>query len=159
MQRPSTPAGGTGLAPDVRTGCNGTRMATDSKHVLRLQHVSLPFPGTPEAVAAARRFYGEVLGLEERPHPPSLPGVILWYTAGDQELHLFPEPAGVAANPQSRRHPCFEVHDVDRLRADLDAAGATTRDHDGEILGRPRFFAIDPFGNTIEFVHFEANHW
>ena len=128
-------------------------------HVLRLQHVSLPIPGTPDSLDAARRFYGDVLGLDEVERPPALPGVGIWYAAGDQELHLFSEPAGVAANTQSQRHPCFQVNDVDTLRAHLEAAGVTTRDDDGKIPGRPRFFAIDPFDNTLEFVRFEANHW
>jgi catechol 2,3-dioxygenase-like lactoylglutathione lyase family enzyme len=127
--------------------------------VVRIQHVSLPFPGTPESLDVARRFYGEILGLAERSRPDVFPGVGIWYAIADQELHLFSEPAGVAVNPQSRRHPCFEVDDVDGLRAHLDAAGVTTRDHDGEIPGRPRFFAVDPFDNTLEFVHFEADHW
>ena len=30
---------------------------------------------------------------------------------------------------------------------------------DGEIPGRPRFFARDPFGNQIEFVEFRPDHW
>ena len=126
--------------------------------VLRVQHVSLPIPGA-DAFADARRFYGDVLGLEELPRPPKLPGVGLWYAVGDQELHLFEEPDGVAANGQSRRHPCLQVDDVAELRRHLEAAGVPTRDDDGEIPGRPRFFALDPFGNTIEFVQFEPDHW
>jgi catechol 2,3-dioxygenase-like lactoylglutathione lyase family enzyme len=128
-------------------------------HVLRLQHVSLPVPGTTESLAEARRFYGEILGLEEIPRPDVFPGTGIWYAAGDQELHLFGEPTGVTANPQSRRHPCLEVDDVVALRAHLDASGVTTRDDDGKIPGRPRFFAVDPFENTLEFVHFEPDHW
>jgi catechol 2,3-dioxygenase-like lactoylglutathione lyase family enzyme len=127
--------------------------------VLRLQHVSLPFPGTPASLETARRFYGEVLGLAECPRPPLLPNVGIWYTVGDQELHLFSEPNGVAVNPQSRRHPCFQVEDAAGLRARLESAGVTTRDDDGEIPGRIRFFAVDPFENTLELVQFEANHW
>ena len=134
-------------------------MNAQGPRIKRLQHVSLPFPGTPESVEAARGFYGRILGLAESRVPPTLPGVILWFQVGDQELHLFSEPAGVAVNPRSRRHPCLQVDDVARMRAHLAAAGVTTRDHDGEIPGRPRFFAIDPFGNTLEFVHFEADHW
>jgi catechol 2,3-dioxygenase-like lactoylglutathione lyase family enzyme len=134
-------------------------ISAEGRRVLRLQHVSLPFPGDLASLEVARRFYGDVLGLTETPRPPQLPGAGIWYALGDLELHLFGEPSGVAANPGSRRHPCFEVDDVDALRAHLESAGATTRDHDGEIPGRPRFFALDPFGNTLEFVHFEADHW
>ncbi len=124
-----------------------------------MQHVSLPFPGTIAGAVDARRFYGEILGLEERRVPPVFPGVTIWFAAGDQELHVFAEPSGVAVNAESRRHPCFQVDDVVRMRAHLAAAGVATRDHDGEIPGRPRFFAIDPFGNVIEFVEFDEDHW
>jgi catechol 2,3-dioxygenase-like lactoylglutathione lyase family enzyme len=134
-------------------------MSVERPRIERLQHVSLPFPGTTESVEQARRFFGEILGLEEKEHPPTLPGTILWYDVGDQELHVFTDPGGVAVNAHSRRHPCFEVDDVVRFREHLREAGVTTRDHDGEIPGRPRFFALDPFGNTIEFVQFEADHW
>lgn len=134
-------------------------MTVDGPRIVRLQHVSLPFPGTPESLDAARQFYGELLGLVECPRPPLLPGVGIWYTVGDQELHLFGEPGGVAVNAQSLRHPCFQVDDVAALRQHLDAAGVTTRDDDGEIPGRLRFFALDPFENTLELVQFEANHW
>lgn len=134
-------------------------MTAEGSHVLRLQHVSLPFPGDPESFETARRFYGGILGMDERPRPDVFPGVGIWYAVGDQELHLFSEPSGVAANRESRRHPCFEIDDVEAFRAHLVSAGVTTRDHDGEIPGRPRFFAVDPFDNTLEFVHFDADHW
>jgi catechol 2,3-dioxygenase-like lactoylglutathione lyase family enzyme len=134
-------------------------MTAERPSVIRLQHVSLPIPGTAESLDEARRFYGEILGLEERPRPPVFPGTGIWYAVGDQELHLFSEPTGVTVNPQSRRHPCFQVGDVGALRAHLTATGVTTRDDDGEIPGRPRFFAVDPWDNTLEFVQFEANHW
>lgn len=123
--------------------------------LLRLHHVALPFPGTAESETIARQFYGTVLGLEERPVPPILPGV-LWFAAGDQELHLFSEPSGVAANQESRRHPCFEVAGVAALRDLLDEAGITAVDAGPEIYGRRRFFVLDPFGNAIEFVEFDA---
>jgi catechol 2,3-dioxygenase-like lactoylglutathione lyase family enzyme len=134
-------------------------MTAQGSPLLRIQHVSLPFPGTPESLGTARRFYGEILQMDELHRPPALPGVGLWYATGDQELHLFTEASGVAANPESRRHPCFQVQDAARLRKHLVEAGIATRDDDGEIPGRPRFFALDPFGNTLEFVQFEANHW
>jgi catechol 2,3-dioxygenase-like lactoylglutathione lyase family enzyme len=134
-------------------------MTAETRHIVGLQHVSLPIPGDAESLETARRFYGEILGLDEYPRPTVFPGVGIWYRVGDLELHLYSEPSGVAANPQSIRHPCFEVDDVQRLRAHLVSAGVTTRNDDGEIPGRPRFFAVDPFGNTLEFVHFEDIHW
>ncbi len=132
---------------------------TDVPRILRMQHVSLPIPETPEEMQTARRFYGEVLGLDECPRPPALPNGGIWYALGDQELHLFAEPTGVAANTESRRHPCLQVDDVARFRRRLAEAGVSTRDDDGTIPGRSRFFALDPFGNTIEFVEFAADHW
>jgi hypothetical protein len=45
------------------------------------------------------------------------------------------------------------------LREHLTQSGVPTLDDDGTIPGRPRFFALDPFGNTLEFVQFEAEHW
>jgi catechol 2,3-dioxygenase-like lactoylglutathione lyase family enzyme len=134
-------------------------MTAEGQLVIRLQHVSLPIPGTPESLAEARRFYGDLLGLDERPRPTVFPGPGIWYSVGDQELHLFSEPNGVAANRESRRHPCFQVDDVAGLRSRLTAAGVTTRDDDGKIPGRPRFFAVDPWDNTLEFVQFEVDHW
>jgi catechol 2,3-dioxygenase-like lactoylglutathione lyase family enzyme len=127
--------------------------------IVRLQHVALPYPGTPESAAAARHFYGDVLGLEELSVPPTLPGTVLWWAAGELEVHLFSEPSGVAVNDQSRRHPCLQVDDATTFRALLDTSGVTTVDNDGEIPGRPRFFARDPFGNQIEFVEFRPDHW
>ncbi len=127
--------------------------------ILRLQHVSLPIPGEAASLAEARHFYEETLGLAELARPPALPGAGLWYAVGNQELHLFEEASGVAANGESRRHPCFQVEDVAEVRRHLEGQGVPTRDDDGEIPGRPRFFAIDPFGNTLEFVAFEADHW
>ncbi len=134
-------------------------MTAQRPRILRLQHVAMPFPGTPDSVAVARRFFTDVLGLEEMPVPDTLPGTVVWWKAGDLELHLFGEPSGVAVNDQSRRHPCFQVDDAAAFRAHLDANGVVTRDHDGDIPGRPRFFARDPFGNQIEFVEFRPDHW
>jgi catechol 2,3-dioxygenase-like lactoylglutathione lyase family enzyme len=133
-------------------------MTAARPRIERIQHVSLPFPG-PEALDDARHFYGAVMGLEERPVPPVLPGAILWYAVGELELHIFEDPSGVAVNSQSRRHPCFQVNDVLAFRRHLENSGVATIEADGEIPGRPRFFARDPFGNVLEFVEFKPDHW
>jgi len=118
---------------------------------VRLQHVSIPIPSGGEA--AARSFYGELLGLQERGIPPHLaPDRFIWYRAGgsDLELHLFigSEP------PEDARHLCFELPGLEELRARLGAAGFETREPT-PIVGRPRFFCRDPFGNLIEFARID----
>jgi catechol 2,3-dioxygenase-like lactoylglutathione lyase family enzyme len=118
---------------------------------MRLQHVSIPIPSGGEA--AARSFYGELLGLAERPVPPHLaPDGFIWFRTGtpDLELHLFigSEP------PEDARHLCFEHAELEELRARLEAAGFTTRDPT-PIVGRPRFMCRDPFGNLIEFARID----
>jgi catechol 2,3-dioxygenase-like lactoylglutathione lyase family enzyme len=118
---------------------------------MRLQHVSIPIPAGGEA--AARAFYGELLGLEERGIPPHLdPDGFIWYRVGapDLELHLYlaGEP------PEDARHVCFELPGLEEVRARLEAAGAATRDPT-PIVGRPRFFCRDPFGNLLEFARIE----
>ena len=108
----------------------------------------------------ARRFYGEIARAARNVPARRVP----------RRRHLVRGRRPGAASVQrtvrrGREHPNRAAIRASRsttssgLRAQLVAAGVTTRDHDGEIPGRPRFFAVDPFGNTLEFVHFEANHW
>ena len=114
----------------------------------RIQHVSIPRP--PDSGEAARAFYGELLGLAEKPVPRSIEHLdLIWYSIGaDMELHLFAE---APLDDRSGRHFCVEVDDVAAMRARLEAAGFQPWDTD-PIPNRPRFFCRDPFGNTIEFT-------
>ncbi|HEX4519651.1 MAG TPA: VOC family protein [Gaiellaceae bacterium] len=118
---------------------------------MRLQHVTIAIPldGTGEA----RAFYGNLLGLDEKPVLPNLdPARFVWYAAGgDNELHLqlSPEP------PPDKPHFCLAVDDLDELRGRLEGAGVETIDPT-PILGRPRFMCRDPFGNLIELVHIDG---
>jgi catechol 2,3-dioxygenase-like lactoylglutathione lyase family enzyme len=119
--------------------------------LLRLQHVSIPIP--PGGEARAREFSGGLLGMEERDVPPKLdPNRLIWFRAGgDLELHLYIE----AEPPIDARHLCFVVDDdLDGLRAKLEAAGVETNDTT-PIVGRPRWFCRDPFGNLLELTRFE----
>ncbi len=120
----------------------------------RLQHVSIPRP--PGSDAAARAFFGDVLGLREIPPPDSLQDMrVIWFQLdGDAELHVFLEaPLGDASN----RHFCLVVEDLAALRAQLRAAGYAPYAVEA-IPGRPRFFCRDPFGNIIEFTTIEADY-
>lgn len=112
-----------------------------------LHHIQLAMPAGEEE--AARRFYGDVLGMTERPKPEPLRrrgGV--WFTAGATEMHL-----GVEADfrPARKAHPAFRVSDLAALRARLEAAGCATRE-DEPLPGFQRFYADDPFGNRLEFL-------
>jgi catechol 2,3-dioxygenase-like lactoylglutathione lyase family enzyme len=101
---------------------------------------------------AARRFYGEVLGLEEIQRPEGLQrsgGV--WFQAGGQELHLGTDDAHL---PPKRPHPGFRVGSSAEL--DEVAERLTSNRYDVEwderIEGRRRFYTRDPFGNRIELL-------
>ena len=117
---------------------------------MRLQHVSLCFP--PGANDEVRAFYGGVLGLEEIPVLPKLdPEQFVWFSggAGDLEVHLMPgEVTG------GRQHACLVVDDLEGLRARL-ADGGYELSEATEIVGRPRFFCRDPFGNLLELCRID----
>jgi predicted enzyme related to lactoylglutathione lyase len=118
---------------------------------VRLQHVSVAI--SPDGAGHARRFYGELLGLEERDVPPKLDASrLIWFRAGgDCELHLMMEDE----SPPERPHYALVVDgDLDELRARLEDAGVETQTPT-EIVGRPRFMCRDPFGNLLELTRFE----
>ncbi len=121
---------------------------------IRLQHVSIPRP--PGSEEATRRFYGELLGLEEVPPPKALAALdLIWFRLGDAELHVFAEePAG---QDRSARHFCLAVDDLDALRARLEAAGIPVVGTI-PIPGRPRYYIRDPFGNMIEICTIEGDY-
>jgi len=115
--------------------------------VTGLHHVQLAMP--PGGEEEARRFYGDVLGLEEVPKPPGLAtrgGC--WFRGDRLELHLGVEEGFRAAR---KAHPAFLVEGLDALRAVLDEEGVETRD-DVPLEGFRRFHASDPFGNRLEFL-------
>jgi catechol 2,3-dioxygenase-like lactoylglutathione lyase family enzyme len=118
--------------------------------VRRLQHVSLPYPrGRQDDV---RAFYGELLGLAEKPIPVTLAHLdLVWFEAGPDELELHFLPDEVAPDPRARRHFCLEADDLDAVRSRLAEAGFEPTEQE-PIPNRPRFFSRDPFGNLIEFT-------
>jgi catechol 2,3-dioxygenase-like lactoylglutathione lyase family enzyme len=122
---------------------------------LRLQHVAIARP--PGGDAAARAFYGDVLGLAEIAPPHSLAQLdLIWYQLAEAtELHIMvEEPAG---QDHTGRHFCLAVDDLMELGDRLDAAGITTVG-DTPIPGRPRIFVRDPFGNLIEITSIEDDY-
>jgi catechol 2,3-dioxygenase-like lactoylglutathione lyase family enzyme len=111
-----------------------------------LDHVQLAAP--PGCEPEARRFFGELCGLEEIPKPEPLAsrgGV--WFRCGAQQLHI-----GVEADftPSRKAHPAFRLGSPDELRALAERIGDVR--WDDELPGFARFYASDPFGNRLEFL-------
>lgn len=115
-----------------------------------LDHVQLAAP--PGCEPAARRFYGELLGLTElaKPEPLGARGGV-WFALGVGQLHI-----GVQDpfTPARKAHPALRVSDAAALEAlaqRLAAAGAPVR-WDAELPGVRRFYTEDPWGNRLEFL-------
>ena len=84
-----------------------------------LDHVQLAAP--PGCEEAARRFFGDALGLEEVEKPEALRargGV--WFRCGPQQLQVGVEQE---FSPARKAHPAFQVADYDALLQRLREAG------------------------------------
>jgi catechol 2,3-dioxygenase-like lactoylglutathione lyase family enzyme len=116
--------------------------------VLGIDHVQVAAPAGCEA--AARRFYGELLGLAELEKPAALRGRGgAWFAVGERhQLHVGVEDPFA---PARKAHPALAVDDLGALARRLDAAGVDVT-WDDAIEGLRRFYAADPFGNRIEFL-------
>jgi catechol 2,3-dioxygenase-like lactoylglutathione lyase family enzyme len=97
----------------------------------------------------ARRFFGNVLGLEEieKPEPLRLRGGC-WFRVGSKQLHIGVDEHFRAA---AKAHPAFSVSDIDVVFAALEQAGARCV-WDEALGGIRRFYANDPWGNRLEFT-------
>jgi catechol 2,3-dioxygenase-like lactoylglutathione lyase family enzyme len=112
----------------------------------RLDHVQICIP--PGAEQRAREFYAGLLGLREIGKPDALKSRGgLWFEIADIQLHLGSEDAAASL----KRHPAFEVENVDAVRAFLEANGVRTRD-EPQLAGVRRFSFFDPFDNRVELL-------
>ena len=113
----------------------------------RLNHVQVCIP--PGAEDHARDFYGRLLGLREIEKPAVLrERGGLWYEVADIQLHIGAEEPAARS---TKRHPAFDVEEIDAVRAYLESAGVPTRDEE-EANGYRRFSFFDPFGNRFELM-------
>ncbi|HEX7297861.1 MAG TPA: GNAT family N-acetyltransferase [Solirubrobacteraceae bacterium] len=113
--------------------------------ITAVDHVQVAAPRGGEA--AARAFYGELLGLPELPKPERLRARGgAWFAVGDQQLHVGIEDPFA---PARKAHPALAVPRADDLRVlatRLEEAGhAVTWDG-------PRIYVDDPFGNRLELL-------
>lgn len=115
---------------------------------LRLSHIDHVSVLVTE-VARSRRFYGEILGLQEIGAPRTFDFVALWFDlGGGQTLHLLLKPAPDSISP---RHFALHVDDATAARAELRAKGVAI-DETTEIPHCDRFFIRDPDDNRIEII-------
>lgn len=116
---------------------------------MHLDHVQVAAP--PGCEAEARRFYGELLGLEEleKPEPMRATGGA-WFKVGTHELHVGVEEQFA---PARKAHPAIRVDlgQLDALAERLAAAGAPVS-WDDRLPGARRFYTKDPWGNRLEVV-------
>jgi len=115
--------------------------------VVGLDHVQVAAPAGCEA--AARAFYGEILGLAEVHKPAALAargGVWFACGAGGQQLHVGVDDPFA---PARKAHPALLVDDLDALVGRL---GADAVHWDDTIPGVRRCYVSDPFGNRLELV-------
>ena len=142
--RPSNPTS----APSSSTSsCHGAAVMTaEGPESVACSTSACRSPGDPGSLEAARRFYGEILGLAERSRPPrsrasgsgTRPGRTTWSCTCSASRPAWLRTANRGAIRASRSTTSAG------FRAHLVAAGVTTRDDDGEIPGRPRFFGGRP---------------
>ena len=115
--------------------------------IASIDHVQIAAP--PGCEAAAREFYGAILGMKELAKPAALLARGgCWFECGAHQLHV-----GVEQDfrPARKAHPAFAVVRLNELREMLVARGIRVADDDN-LPDTCRFYADDPWGNRLEFV-------
>ncbi len=122
----------------------------------RLQHASVII--TEGGQEAARRFYGGLIGLEEKEPPLSLAHLhLVWFFVGEGEMEIHCSPNGPEPRGDEENHFCLVVDDLAAYRQRLTEAGVEIIEAD-PIPYRPRFFCRDPFGNLVELTTIEGDY-
>ena len=119
---------------------------------MRIHHVQVSCPAGGED--AARRFYGEGLGIPEVAKPPVLAARGgCWFRDGDGagvEIHVGVED-GFA--PARKAHPAFLVEDLDATAVRLEGLGfVVDRTEEHTFPGHRRFHTADGHGNRVELL-------
>jgi catechol 2,3-dioxygenase-like lactoylglutathione lyase family enzyme len=126
--------------------------------VLELHHHGIRIGPSPAEVAKARKFYGDVLGLEHdagRPHIPTIDGY--WMdVGGTAQIHLMGVDGqsrfakGPGQDP-SLPHVALAVADIQETKKELDRLGVVYWAAESVVGPQSlQLFLKDPFGNIIE---------
>ena len=126
--------------------------------VTQLMHHAIRIGKSDEDLRRAERFYGEILGLEQDPNRPYVPGIPgFWYNVGPNQIHLMGSddaeprvifPQGKPGDP-TVPHVALMVDNLDEMRRKLQAEGIEFWEVSA-LTGVPQLFVRDPFGNQIE---------
>lgn len=112
--------------------------------IRQIDHVSVLITD----LARSRRFYREVLGLQEIAKPRTFDFSVLWFDLGNQHLHLLLKPQ---ADTISARHFALRVADARQARAHFQEHGVAMQETT-PIPRCDRFFVFDPDENRIEVI-------
>jgi catechol 2,3-dioxygenase-like lactoylglutathione lyase family enzyme len=114
--------------------------------ITRLDHFELAIP--PGGEEQARKFYCELLGLQEEPRPNVFANPGRWFRSRDVVVHV-----GVDEHfkPQTLAHPALCASELDSVARLLASAGYKV-EWDDALPTRRRLYTADPFGNRIELI-------
>ena len=116
--------------------------------VTAIHHVNVTV--SAELEAAAKEFYGSVLGLKQVPKPAASRQSGAWYQIGPNQLHLSIEDQ--SDNAASSRHVCLTVDDLSAAEKKFREAGVQIIPDPRPVPGSPRFYVRDPGGNQLEIA-------
>ena len=121
---------------------------------MRIHHVQVSCPAGGED--AARRFYGEGLGIPEVAKPPVLAARGgCWFRSAPVgravvEIHVGVEEPFA---PARKAHPAFLVEDLDATAVHLEGLGfVVDRTEEHTFPGYRRFHTADGHGNRVELL-------
>ena len=119
-----------------------------ANQLVALHHVNVTV--SPELEAAAKDFYGSLLGLRQVPKPAAARQNGAWYQIGENQLHLSVEDE--ERGPLSSRHVCFRVSDLKAAEERFRSGGVEIISDPRPVPGTSRFYVRDPGGNQLEIV-------
>lgn len=103
---------------------------------------------------AARKFYGETLGLESIPVPDNLKAIRAWFKIGaDQQIHLLAGRTAPVVNDRNGSHFAVFVASIDKAEAFLKARNLPYH-LQTRFDGVKQIYIPDPDGYLIEL-----NEW
>lgn len=119
-------------------------------HFSHIHHVSLAV----RDLGVAKRFYSEVLGLQEIERPP-FRSTGTWYAIGSQQLHLLQHPQGHTLREggidTTDGHFAIWVKSHKETLEWLEKQGVEYEARPDSVAGFAQIFILDPDRNIIEF--------